>query len=203
MAGHRNRVSACGTSVAVALVTLVLVSAGCRTAQPFIAGDGVQQFRQRVDAYMDLRRDVQRTLPPVQAATDAEHVRQSVEALAAAVRQARRRARVGDIFTAAARREFRAVIENTLCEHDYPVAELLAEQQADFPRGARRPDIRINHSFPWEFGSGTPPCLLATLPALPKALEYMFVGRDLLLLDIDANLVLDILPGALPRSAKP
>jgi hypothetical protein len=46
-----------------------------------------------------------------------------------------------------------------------------------------------------------PGCLLEVLPALPQGLQYRLVGRDLILLDLDANLVVDILPEALPRPA--
>ena len=41
-----------------------------------------------------------------------------------------------------------------------------------------------------------PPCVLAALPELPQELQYRFLGRDLLLVDIGANLIVDILPAA-------
>ena len=37
-----------------------------------------------------------------------------------------------------------------------------------------------------------------TLPPLPLELTYGFVGRDLVLLDVDADMVVDILELALP-----
>ena len=39
---------------------------------------------------------------------------------------------------------------------------------------------------------------LQRLPELPNELEYRFVGRDLVLLDMEIDLVVDVLPDALP-----
>ena len=44
----------------------------------------------------------------------------------------------------------------------------------------------------------TPPTLLANLPKLPAELEYRIVDRELVLLDTKANLIVDLLPNALP-----
>ena len=45
-------------------------------------------------------------------------------------------------------------------------------------------------------------CLLASLPRLPKELEYCFFDRHLLLLDVDADLIVDYIPDALPATAR-
>jgi hypothetical protein len=42
--------------------------------------------------------------------------------------------------------------------------------------------------------------VLLKLPPLPKDLEYRFLGRDLILLDIHANLIVDFIPAAIPGS---
>jgi hypothetical protein len=42
------------------------------------------------------------------------------------------------------------------------------------------------------------PALLAVLPALPEELEYRFIGRDLVLVDVHADLIVDVLKDALP-----
>jgi hypothetical protein len=41
---------------------------------------------------------------------------------------------------------------------------------------------------------------LLRLPQLPKEVEYRFVGRDLILRDVAANLIVDFLPNAVPQS---
>jgi hypothetical protein len=42
--------------------------------------------------------------------------------------------------------------------------------------------------------------LLAALPALPTGIYYRLIDHDLLLWDVDANLIVDVLPDALPRA---
>jgi hypothetical protein len=44
-----------------------------------------------------------------------------------------------------------------------------------------------------------PPLLLDCVPPLPKQLEYDFVGRTLLLRDVDADVVVDFLADTLPE----
>jgi hypothetical protein len=44
----------------------------------------------------------------------------------------------------------------------------------------------------------TPPTLMLKLPELPPELAYMFVGRDLVLKDNRAELVVDLITNALP-----
>jgi hypothetical protein len=44
----------------------------------------------------------------------------------------------------------------------------------------------------------TPPTLLVKLPELPQELAYRFVGRDLTLIDIEARLIVDLIPNAIP-----
>ena len=46
-----------------------------------------------------------------------------------------------------------------------------------------------------------PPDILHVLPPLPDELQYRLVDRDLVLIDMHADLVVDILPGALPDRA--
>jgi hypothetical protein len=43
-----------------------------------------------------------------------------------------------------------------------------------------------------------PPSLLLKLPKLPDQVAYRIVGRDLILLDVEANLVVDKIPEIIP-----
>ena len=45
-----------------------------------------------------------------------------------------------------------------------------------------------------------PPCILAALPTLPSEVRYSFVGRDLILWDLHAGLIVDFVPRAVPIS---
>ena len=54
----------------------------------------------------------------------------------------------------------------------------------------------VNGPLDWFATGATPPSILRALPSLPGVLQYRFVKLDLVLLDVDANLIVDILPGA-------
>jgi hypothetical protein len=59
--------------------------------------------------------------------------------------------------------------------------------------------VRVNYPYPEpvEFVE-MPPTVLLNLPQLPPEVKYRFVGRNLLLIDSDNNLILDYMTNALP-----
>ena len=65
---------------------------------------------------------------------------------------------------------------------------------------------RASTSFPFSRSTGhsrgvpahTWPSLLRRLPPLPLELEYRFVGTSLLIVDVRAGLIVDLLEAALP-----
>ena len=55
--------------------------------------------------------------------------------------------------------------------------------------------LDVNQAYPDGLPlQSMPPSLLLNLPRLPKELEYRFVGRELILRDIPANLIVDVIP---------
>lgn len=60
---------------------------------------------------------------------------------------------------------------------------------------------RVNADYPAGRSiSMMPPCLLAALPRLPEELRYAFVGRDLILWDVHAGLIVDFVPRVIPET---
>jgi hypothetical protein len=60
-------------------------------------------------------------------------------------------------------------------------------------------EVRVNAEYPVDAPlSMVTPALLARLPAPPAPLEYRFVGRDLILLDASARLIVDVIENAVP-----
>ena len=58
-------------------------------------------------------------------------------------------------------------------------------------------DYRINGTYPkYQPLSTVPPGILAALPSLPPDVYYRFLGRDLVLHDTRANVILDEIPDA-------
>lgn len=187
-------------SKTAAVVVAALVFAAPGGAQSAGEERALQQFERGISGYVTLKDRLQQSLPPLAISPNAEQICAAVDALADAIRTARSTANAGDIFTPAAQPVFRARIEKALRDDHYPVRAFLADLAADVEPGARLPRLAVNGPYPCEFGAATPPGILLALPPLPKGLQYRFIGRDLLL-DIDANLVIDILHDSLPHTS--
>jgi hypothetical protein len=62
---------------------------------------------------------------------------------------------------------------------------------------AAPPPLHVNMAWPTEVTfEFVPPQLLQVLPPLPVELQYRIIGRDLVLWDHHADLIVDFLPGA-------
>jgi hypothetical protein len=184
-------------SIGVAVV--VLMAGGPAGLHPQEAPDvaAVQRFERSIADYAALRRDVACTVPALEVSDDAWAIRRAIDALAHAIRAARPDAAAGDIFRADVAAVFRSHIQRTFLDHGYDTAVLLAEINEDVEGEAAGGIPVVNGPFPWARGSMMLPSVLAALPPLPDELQYRFVDRDLVLVDVDAGLVVDVLPDAL------
>ena len=153
----------------------------------------IVEFARATYAYANLHRTVAASLLPEETCADPEETQRRVGRLAEALRSERAAARAGDVFTPAIASVFRRRLADAIRQSALR-GEALEPQQA--PRD--EPRLEVNDAFPWSAGQGMPPAILATLTPLPSELEYRFVYRDLVLLDVGANLVVDILENALP-----
>jgi hypothetical protein len=153
-----------------------------------------RKFLHSVEEYMTLRRAIDRRLPPLEVSDDARKIHFAVEARAAAMRRARAGARIGDIFNADAGELFRGRIRDGFASRTQDVAELFHEMNED---GEPWKPAVVNGRFSWRTAAATPPYVLAVLPTLPEELQYRFVGPDLVLVDIVANFIVDVLPEVL------
>jgi hypothetical protein len=154
------------------------------------------EFLQRLDAYLELRRQATRHAPTPHVTADPVELLAVQDAIADAIRAARPLAAAGDIFAAGVGQAFRESIERALRRHDRDVARLLAEHAPRVPVG-----LAVNTRFDWQSGSQMPSWMIAVLPPTPSdILQYRLVGRDLVLLDIGAGLIIDVLRDALPES---
>ena len=157
---------------------------------------GFKEFTGRVEEYLTLHKTVEKKLPALKSKEELpEMIAAHQQALARKIREARPQARPGDIFTPAAREAFRHVIRGVFQDPQAATARTAIRQR---DRG-KVVLLRVNGIYPDAIAETTfPPTLLQKLPALPDELAYRIVGRDLVLVDRRANLVVDLLHEALP-----
>lgn len=165
------------------LVVLVMVAWPASAARVQIGGDGVAEFLDRVEAYAALHRRLEAPLPPLLPADDPGIIAQRRWQLAAAILKARPDAREGDVFTPGAA-ALRRLVAETLTPRDIT---LLHEES--WPAH----DPVVNAPLPAGASHAVPPLLLFRLPPLPEDVEYRIVNADLVLWDIHADLVIDVL----------
>lgn len=158
--------------------------------QVFPDTQAVVQFQRAADDYAFKHRRAERRQLPLEVTADPAMIRRAVEAMADAVRAARADAREGDLFAPAVQPIFRARILKAMREHNITVADL------EVGDGTSPVVLAVNGAMPWQASDATPPCVLEVLPLLPPELQYRFVGADLVLVDVHASLIVDVLRDA-------
>jgi hypothetical protein len=184
--------------LAAVLGALMLAgAAGAASAQRQAPDNlAVQQFTQATRDYAWLHRRLENTLEPMEVTADPAAIHRAIQELAAAIRAARPDAAQGDLFTPALAPELRARMARALASHGYTPADVRAAERADGVDPAMVA-LRVNGAFPWVYGTAMFPCVLQALPALPPELQYRIVGDTLVLVDVHASLIVDLLPGVL------
>ena len=156
-------------------------------SQVLLDAELVSDFRERVDDYMKLHEKLQKQGTRQKEREDVGENLVSENALAMRIRFARHDARPGDLFTPpiamALRRAMDPVLRGNVSlraresiREGAPEVFVLAVN-ADYPAGASR--------------STMPGNVLKILPPLPGGLEYRIVDTHLVLMDVDANIVVD------------
>ena len=125
------------------------------------------------------------------------------EALARAMAAKRAKAEPGDIFRPEVQPLFRRLIAAQLNGPDaLDARKAVVEGNPGLEEESVPIVVRVNAVYPLDAPRSTvPPSVLLTLPPLPSSLHYRFVGRDLVLVDSVAQLVVDVLPAAAPDLA--
>jgi hypothetical protein len=156
----------------------------------------VESFQKRVQQYMKLHQQAQANLKlsPLKPTYAPAKIRSQEENLAWGIRKMRGQAKQGDIFTLQISAEFRRLIGIAF---NGPEAHRIHVSLREGEPVTLRP--RVNQTYPEGVPLETaPPSLLINLPRLPPEVEYRVMGRDLVLRDVKANLVVDFIPNAIP-----
>ena len=157
--------------------------------------DVLADFQVRVQSYTELHQCLEDSIP-APASNDWTAVYAAIQTLGAKIRAARQNARQGDVFTPEIQRVFRQTIRE--CLKGCNINDLLASLNEENPEGLVLVP-RVNGAWPEEASYGPmPPHLLAALPQLPDELQFRFMNRDLVLLDVHANVIVDFMTNAMP-----
>lgn len=185
------------TITAVVLMLSSLPAAGGQLADSDQWSSSVwfRRFNDQVAAYITMRNDVQQRIGVPMATSDPNDIMKYQWAITTAIRNARPNARAGDFFNDVVAFDVRKRIHQVLKQHQVSSAELLLDLSADSTRPPA--GLVVNEPFDWRFGAWMPAAMIDALPRVPYPLEYRFLAGDLLLLDVEAQLIVDVLPGAL------
>jgi hypothetical protein len=149
-------------------------------------------FQNGVVQYAALHHRIETSIPPTALPADKENLYVLPAALRDQLLRARGATPEGRIFTPRAGAVFRRLITEHV-HGDY--AALLKATHEDRDELGR---AVVNERWPGTALTMMPPDLLRVLPPLPPELEYRFVHRDLVLWDVRADLIVDVLRDAIP-----
>lgn len=194
--------ASCGAAGFV-LLTLALC-AGLEPQAPSPKSPGVNQdslviesFEKNVAEYVKLHKKAEGGLPAAKPTDSSHTINERRRLLATKIEAARASANRGDLFSPEVSQLFKRLIAmayqssgptkvRTSLRHDEPVRDVRMQVNASYPE-----------TVPLQT---TPPSILLNLPPLPPELDYRIVGQDLVLRDTAANIIVDYIPSAIPRS---
>jgi len=154
-----------------------------------------KEFLDRVQGYAQLHKSAEATLPSLKSTDLPEMIAAHEQALARKIREARPNAQPGDIFTDKAREAFRPAVREAFQGSRGRHARATIRQGEPL----KELNLRVNQVYPKGVPFTTvPPTLLLKLPKLPDEVGYRIVGRDLVLIDTKANLIVDFIPEVIP-----
>jgi hypothetical protein len=161
--------------------------------------EALRHFQEELEDYADLHAKQLAKLGP-RVAADAQGLVATQKALAHAIGAKRAKARPGDIFRPEVQPLLRRLIAEQLAGPDTVDArKAVLDGNPGQEEGSVPVAVRVNAEYPLGAPLSTvPPSVLLTLPPLPACLHYRFVGRDLILVDAVAQLIVDFVPAAAP-----
>ena len=156
-------------------------------------GAATLEFKKHIDAYVKIHNEAESKVPTLKRTDDPKEISEREKALADMIMTLRAGAKPGDIFA----REYQPFFVEIVRE-DFKTRSAADRKAlvAELPKNVK---VDINTVYPTTLPLETfPAALLRKLPDLPPELEYRIVGRSLILRDVKANLIVDILRDVVP-----
>jgi len=154
----------------------------------------IADFMKRVNAYADLHKKVESMLQEPSQDGRPEAVVEHQREFAKLMQKARPHAKPGDIVPKPMRNVMRRLLASVFRGPD---GREIKRSILDTYTG--NAILEVNQPYPDTMAYSTVPLpILQGLPALPDALQYRFVGPQLILLDPHGRLVVDIVKNVFP-----
>ena len=151
------------------------------------------EFQKRLQGYINLRAEMGRKLKPLSSTTDSAELAARQDLLAAALREARKAAKPGDVIPTRVAVQIRTVIAADFRRRNAEAKRALFEE------GPHRIRPVINRTMPEDVPLVTVPLLLLShLPPLPDNLQYRFLDPHVVLMDGDTRIIIDYILNVLP-----
>jgi hypothetical protein len=156
-------------------------------------GAATKAFLDRIAEYIAFHNNVEKTVPPLTETSDPVKIAEREKALGEALIKARPNAQPGDFYIKEYQPFLLRIIRDDFAKRSVADRKALIQE---LPKDVK---IGVNQVYPTTLPLATfPPKLLKALPELPPELEYRIVGRDLVLLDVKGNVIVDIMRGVFP-----
>jgi hypothetical protein len=153
------------------------------------------EFKARVKEYVALHEKLESTLPRFPKRSTPEQVEKNQRALGDLIKSARRDARPGEFFTPGMQAFVRRILAEVLAG---PNGKIVKASIMDENPGVST--LVLNERYPSSVPLSTMPSqVLAPLPKLKGELEYRFIGSRLILVDTEADIILDFTDDVVPR----
>ena len=152
-------------------------------------------FLDRVNEYVKVHQKLEATLPHLPKEATPQQIDNNQRALGALIKDARRGARQGDIFTPESQIVIKRLLAKVFGGPDGPALKAsIMDENPGIPK------IVVNERYPDTVPLSTiPPQVLQGLPKLPEEMEFRFVGNTLVLMDVHAHIIADYIPDAFPH----
>ena len=178
---------------------MLVVVAACKTEEANPPADPTKQvfedFAKRIDNYMKVRKPLADSVGELDPTKSQAEITARGVGLANAIIAARAQAKPGDIFTPEVATILATLIKQEYSRRTEPVQETRDDQQDELPDFVPK----VNQLYPTTYPLATfPATLLPLLPPLPDELEYRVVQHYLVIRDVEANVIVDFMPNAVP-----
>ena len=156
-------------------------------------GAATLEFKKRIDAYVKIHNEAESKVPSLKRTDDPKEISDRERALGQMIMTLRAGAQPGEIFAPEYQPYFVKIVQDDI------KARSVADRKALVAELPKKVKLDINTIYPTTLPLETfPAALLRKLPDLPPELEYRIVARSLILRDVKANLIVDILRDVVP-----